>query len=311
MSPSTTPLHERLRTIRRALESVLLGKEKTIRLALAGLLAGGHLLLEDLPGVGKTTLAQALARVFGLDFGRVQGTNDLLPSDLLGLSVFDEVGRELRFVPGPIFHQVLLADELNRASPKTQSALLEAMAERQVTIDGVTHALPEPFCVIATQNPLEQVGTYPLPESELDRFLLRLEIGYPPPEVEKRLLAGEGGAAALAALRPLADATELRAWQANVRSLTVREALLDYVLSLVQETRTHPGVRLGLSPRGGLALLAAARAHAFLAGRDFVLPEDVQAVFVAATAHRLVLRSGEREACTNTALRILSTVPVP
>lgn len=306
-----SPSFERLCAIRRALESVLLGKEATVRLALAGLLAGGHLLLEDLPGVGKTTLAQALARVFGLDFGRVQGTNDLLPSDLLGLSMYDEVRRELRFVPGPIFHQVLLADELNRASPKTQSALLEAMAERQVTVDGISHPLPDPFCVIATQNPLEQVGTYPLPESELDRFLLRLEIGYPPPEVEKRLLAGEGGTAALAALRPLADAAELRTWQAAVRSLTVREALLDYVLSLVRETRTHPGVQLGLSPRGGLALLAAARAHAFLAGREFALPEDVQAVFVAATAHRLVLRGGEREAAKETAVRILAAVPVP
>ncbi|CUB05741.1 MAG: AAA family ATPase [Tepidiphilus sp.] len=307
-----SPSFERLGAIRQALENVLLGKGTTVRLALAGLLAGGHLLLEDLPGVGKTTLAQALARVFGLDFGRVQGTNDLLPSDLLGLSVYDEARRELRFVPGPIFHQVLLADELNRASPKTQSALLEAMAERQVTVDGISHPLPEPFCVIATQNPLEQVGTYPLPESELDRFLLRLEIGYPPPQVEKRLLAGEGGTAALSALRPLADPKELRVWQAEVRSLAVREALLDYVLALVQETRTHPGVRLGLSPRGGLALLAAARAHAFLAGREFVLPEDVQAVFVAATAHRLVLhRGGAREDAKETAARILSTVPVP
>jgi MoxR-like ATPase len=287
-----SPSFERLGAIRQTLENVLLGKGTTVRLALAGLLAGGHLLLEDLPGVGKTTLAQALARVFGLDFGRVQGTNDLLPSDLLGLSVYDEARRELRFVPGPIFHQVLLADELNRASPKTQSALLEAMAEGQVTVDGQTHALPQPFFVVATQNPLDLNGTFPLPDSQLDRFMLRLSLGYPDPAAERDLLTGNDRREWLDRHRALLTGADLIALHQQAQQLTASPALLDYLQALLTASRRHPEIRLGLSPRAGLSLLGAARAWALLGRRRYVLPEDVQAVFVPLAGHRLVPARG-------------------
>ncbi|HBP6019361.1 TPA: AAA family ATPase [Pseudomonas aeruginosa] len=263
----------------KAVDEILLGKDRQVRLALACLLARGHLLIEDLPGMGKTTLSHALARVLGLSFQRIQFTSDLLPGDILGTSVFDKDSGQFVFHPGPIFAELVLADEINRATPKSQSALLEAMEEGQVTIEGATRPLPEPFFVIATQNPASQGGTFSLPESQLDRFLMRLSLGYPGRAAERSLLLGE-------ARRDLLHAA-LAAFQAEVPKVRASDALVDYVLRLVEATRTQPAFALGLSPRGSLALLAAARAWALLAGRDYVIPEDVQAVLPAVAGHRL------------------------
>ncbi len=268
-------------------DGILLGKRATLTLALAGILAEGHLLLEDHPGTGKTLLAATLAHLLGLGFRRLQFTSDLLPADIVGSQVYSTADGSFRFVPGPLFTPFLLADEINRATPRTQSALLEAMEERQATVDGVTHPLPRPFVVVATQNPGEQAGTYPLPESQLDRFLLRLELGYPDPAHEKALWGGEDPRGRLARLRPRTDAGALLAAQAAVRTQPVSPAVLDYVARLVARTRGEPALSPGLSPRAGRALVAAARAHAFLAGRGAPWPDDVKAVFVAAAAHRL------------------------
>ncbi|MEB3332775.1 MAG: AAA family ATPase [Synechococcaceae cyanobacterium] len=276
------------RALPRVVESigrVLLGKEQSVRLALTCLLARGHLLIEDLPGVGKTTLAEALARSFGLEFRRVSFTSDLLPADLTGLNVFDPATASFRFQGGPLFSQVLLADEINRASPRTQSALLEAMAAGRVSVDGVSHPLPRPFLVIATQNGLDQSGTAPLPESQLDRFLMRLSLGFPPREAERALLAG-GGERPEQLERQLV-ATDLLALQAAADQVHCSEALLDYLLDLLARSRDGSGRGLPLSPRAGLGLLAAARAWALLAGRRHVLPDDVQAVLAAVCEHRL------------------------
>ena len=267
--------------------ALVLGKPDEVRLAFVGLLSDGHVLIEDLPGLGKTTLAHALAATLGLAFQRVQFTSDLLPSDIVGVSVFDAQTRGFRFHPGPVFAQVLLADEINRAPPRTQSALLEAMAEHQVTIDGTTHPLPDPFFVIATQNPVDLSGTYPLPDSQLDRFLLRLHLGYPPEDAERALLAGSDRRDLIARSEAVLGADDVRALRAAVLEVHASEALIDYVQRLLARSRHHPGVRVGLSPRAGLALLRAARAHALLRGRDHVLPEDVQTLFVAVAAHRL------------------------
>ncbi|MFZ9951666.1 MAG: AAA family ATPase [Vulcanococcus sp.] len=268
-----------------ALNGVLLGKEEQVKLAVTCLLAGGHLLIEDLPGMGKTTLAEALARVFGLAFKRVSFTSDLLPADLTGLNVFDPASASFHFQSGPLFSQVLLADEINRASPRTQSALLEAMATGRVSVDGVTHALPQPFVVIATQNGLDQIGTAALPESQLDRFLMRLSLGFPSREAEAAMLAGQR--ASLDQLAERLSATTLIALQAQVRRQHCERALIDYVLDLLQASR-RGGERHGpLSPRAGLALLQAARAWALIAGRAYVTPADVQAVFPAVAEHRL------------------------
>lgn len=267
--------------------ALVLGKPDEVRLAFVGLLSDGHVLIEDLPGLGKTTLAHALAATLGLAFQRVQFTSDLLPSDIVGVSVFDAQTRGFRFHPGPVFAQVLLADEINRAPPRTQSALLEAMAEHQVTIDGTTHPLPDPFFVIATQNPVDLSGTYPLPDSQLDRFLLRLHLGYPPEDAERALLAGSDRRDLIARSEAVLGADDVRALRAAVSEIHASEALIDYVQRLLARSRHHPGVRVGLSPRAGLALLRAARAHALLRGRDHVLPEDVQTLFVAVAAHRL------------------------
>lgn len=278
-----------LRQIKLLLEhanQVILGKDRELRLALACLLARGHLLIEDIPGVGKTTLAHLLARLLGLPLQRIQFTSDLLPADLLGVSIFDRQTQSFSFRPGPIFSPFVLADEINRATPKTQSALLEAMEERQITVDGATHCLPDPFFVIATQNPATQIGTFPLPESQLDRFLLRIHLGYPEREAERALLLGEDRRSLLARLEPVLGAAELRALQANVAQVHVAPALVSYLLGLLEATRSGHYLT-GLSPRAGLALLAAARAWAFLEGRDMVLPEDLQAVFAPVTAHRL------------------------
>ncbi|KXD62593.1 MoxR family ATPase [Pseudomonas aeruginosa] len=271
----------------KAVDEILLGKDRQVRLALACLLARGHLLIEDLPGMGKTTLSHALARVLGLSFQRIQFTSDLLPGDILGTSVFDKDGGQFVFHPGPIFAELVLADEINRATPKSQSALLEAMEEGQVTIEGATRPLPEPFFVIATQNPASQGGTFSLPESQLDRFLMRLSLGYPGRAAERSLLLGEARRDLLPRLEPLLDHAALAAFQAEVPKVRASDALVDYVLRLVEATRTQPAFALGLSPRGSLALLAAARAWALLAGRDYVIPEDVQAVLPAVAGHRL------------------------
>lgn len=271
----------------KAVDEILLGKDRQVRLALACLLARGHLLIEDLPGMGKTTLSHALARVLGLSFQRIQFTSDLLPGDILGTSVFDKDSGQFVFHPGPIFAELVLADEINRATPKSQSALLEAMEEGQVTIEGATRPLPEPFFVIATQNPASQGGTFSLPESQLDRFLMRLSLGYPGRAAERSLLLGEARRDLLPRLEPLLDHAALAAFQAEVPKVRASDALVDYVLRLVDATRTQPAFALGLSPRGSLALLAAARAWALLAGRDYVIPEDVQAVLSAVAGHRL------------------------
>ncbi|SDU42900.1 AAA family ATPase [Geopseudomonas guangdongensis] len=266
---------------------VLLGKERQVRLALACLLARGHLLLEDLPGMGKTTLSHALARVLGLSYQRIQFTSDLLPGDILGTSVFDRDSGQFSFHPGPIFAELVLADEINRATPKSQSALLEAMEERQVTIEGATRPLPEPFFVIATQNPSCQGGTFALPESQLDRFLMRIALGYPARAAERALLLGASRRELLPQLEPVLDPRALAALQAQAGAVHVSEAVVDYILRLAETTRSQPSFALGLSPRGSLGLLAAARAWALLAGRDYVIPEDVQAVLPAVAGHRL------------------------
>ncbi|BBP82187.1 hypothetical protein TUM18999_19210 [Pseudomonas tohonis] len=280
-------MRTRLDACLNAVNQVVLGKEPQVRLALTCLLARGHLLIEDLPGMGKTTLSHALARVLGLSFQRIQFTSDLLPGDILGTSVFDKDTGQFVFHPGPVFAELVLADEINRATPKSQSALLEAMEEGQVTIEGATRPLPEPFFVIATQNPVSQGGTFALPESQLDRFLMRLSLGYPARAAEKALLLGEARREILPRLDPVLDHAELALIQAEVPKIRVSDALVDYVLRLVEATRSHTRFAWGLSPRASLALLAAARAWALLAGRDYVIPEDVQAVLPSVVGHRL------------------------
>ena len=276
-----------LKNVIRQAEQVILGKPHQIRLALACMLARGHLLIEDIPGVGKTTLAHVLARSLGLQFQRIQFTSDMLPADILGVSVFQRDSAAFKFHPGPIFAQIVLADEVNRATPKTQSALLEAMEEQQVTMEGVTRPLPSPFFVIATQNPTHQVGTYPLPESQLDRFLLRIKLGYPDAHAERNLLAGVERREIVAKLTPQMTADELLALQQQVKQVFVSPALLDYVQTILRHTRESARYVHGLSPRAGLSLLAAARAWAVLDERTAVIPEDVQAVLPGVASHRL------------------------
>jgi MoxR-like ATPase len=280
-------MHTKLDACLDAVNQILLGKEPQVRLALTCLLARGHLLIEDLPGMGKTTLSHALANVLGLNFQRIQFTSDLLPGDILGTSVFDKDSGLFVFHPGPIFAELVLADEINRATPKSQSALLEAMEEGQVTIEGATRPLPEPFFVIATQNPVSQGGTFALPESQLDRFLMRLSLGYPAKAAEKALLLGEARREMLPRLDAVLSHQQLADLQAEVPKVRASDALVDYVLRLVEATRTQPQFAWGLSPRASLALLAAARAWAFLAQRDYVIPEDVQAVLPSVVGHRL------------------------
>ncbi|MGY4493294.1 AAA family ATPase [Pseudomonas sp. TE3610] len=280
-------MHSQLSACLEAVNEVLLGKQHQVRLALTCLIAGGHLLIEDLPGMGKTTLSHTLAKVMGLRFQRIQFTSDLLPSDILGTSVFDKDSGQFVFHPGPIFAELVLADEINRATPKSQSALLEAMEEGQVTIEGATRPLPQPFFVIATQNPTSQGGTFALPESQLDRFLMRLSLGYPAKAAEKALLLGEARRDLLPRMAAVLDHEELAMLQQHAREVRVSDALVDYVLRLVEATRTQPQFAWGLSPRASLALLAAARAWALLLGRDYVIPEDVQAVLPSVVSHRL------------------------
>ncbi|WP_288990321.1 MoxR family ATPase [uncultured Cobetia sp.] len=301
---------QQLEEVEAALSTVLAGKPRQIRLALCCLLCRGHVLIEDLPGLGKTTLAQGLARLIGADMQRVQFTSDLLPADILGVSVFDPREGNFRFHPGPVFHSLVLADEINRATPKTQSALLEAMEERQVTVEGETRRLPEPFFVIATQNPLQQSGTFPLPESQLDRFLMRLSLGYPEPAAERKILKGNAGRQHIEALRPLLPVSVLKEWQAAVDRVRLSDPLLDYLQALVAATRSSPEVAYGLSTRGVLALASAARGWALLAGRDYVLPEDVQAVWAPVVGHRLSEGSvAEGEAVARHLLGQVAVVP--
>ena len=303
------PLHHANRLLETA-GHIILGKGHELRLALACLIARGHLLIEDVPGVGKTTLAHVLARLMGLQFQRIQFTSDLLPADILGVSVFDRGTSAFRFHPGPVFAQLILADEINRATPKTQSALLEAMEERQVTADGETFALPEPFFVIATQNPAHQIGTFPLPESQLDRFLLRIRLGYPDRAAERALLMGEDRRELLERQPAVASPAALVELQHAAQRVHVSEPLVDYVQALLGTTRNSPELVSGLSPRAGLGLLAAARAWTLLDGRDHVLPDDVQTLFPHVAAHRLHLAGDGRPAPPATLVRLMQAVAV-
>ena len=297
------------------LNQIVLDKPQAVKLALSGILAGGHLLLQDLPGMGKTTLAQSLAQLLGLSFSRVQFTNDMLPADILGMSIYDQSKLKFEFRPGPIFTQLLLADEINRSSPKTQSALLEAMEERQVTQDGQTYRLPQPFFVIATQNPLQQAGVYPLPESQLDRFLLCISLGYPSPAAERELLQGQDRRELLKDLEAMLDTQTVMLAQQGVKQVYVADVVLDYLQRLVAKTRASQEYH-GLSPRGVLSLQRAAQAYAYVSGHMEMTPEDIQAVFAAVTDHRL----GQRfvpahvtvggQAPLTIAQRILADVPV-
>ena len=307
-SPATTLIN----TIIAEASAVILGKEQQIRLSLACVLAGGHLLIEDLPGMGKTTLAHILAQVLGLSFKRTQFTSDLLPADILGVSVFDRNTSSFQFHPGPIFTNVLLADEINRATPKTQSALLEAMEEGQVTLEGETHPLPAPFFVIATQNPKHHIGTFPLPESQLDRFLMRIQLGYPDHQSERALLKNQGGRALANKIKPCIEATRLLQLQQQVSTIHISESLLDYLQALIAYTRTHFSVGTyagGLSPRAGLALKQCAQAWALMQGRDFVIPEDIQAVLPSVVEHRL--QATNEQNAIHTGAQILNSVQIP
>jgi MoxR-like ATPase len=292
------------------LNHVILGKDPEIRLCVACLLARGHLLIEDIPGVGKTTLAHALAQTLGLSYQRIQFTSDLLPADIIGVSIFDRAGSRFEFQHGPIFAQLVLADEVNRATPKAQSALLEAMEEQQVTVDGRSHPLPEPFFVIATQNPSEQVGTFPLPESQLDRFLMRIELGYPDAAHERQLLMGQDRRVLLATLGARLSPAELASLQAGVHRIHASPALLDYVQALVAYTRSSGRFAIGLSPRAAIGLLRASQSWALLAGRNAVVPEDVQAVLPAVVGHRLHL-TGDSGSAPDSGREIIESVPIP
>ena len=302
---------QKLKTLLDQLNTVIVGKPAQVRDCVACLLAGGHLLIEDVPGVGKTTLAHALARAFGLQFSRVQFTADLMPSDLSGVSVYERGKEAFVFHPGPVFAQVLLADEINRASPKTQSALLEAMEERQVTVEGETRPLPSPFFVIATQNPHDQLGTFALPESQLDRFLMRISLGYPDRAAERQLLAGADRREMLTRLPALLTAGELNALQQRVLQVHAAEPLLEYLQDLVAATRSGRWFLQGLSPRAAIAVLRAAKAQALLANRDYVAPDDVQAVLPQTIAHRLTPVGDAGRGAVEQVRAMLAAIPLP
>ena len=302
---------DRFETIVNQISSVVLGKESQVRLALTCLFARGHLLIEDFPGIGKTTLAKVLAKCLNLRFQRLQFTSDMLPGDILGMSVFDQHTGTFSFYPGPVFTQVLLADEINRATPKTQSALLEAMEEGQVTIEGQTRSLDKPFFVIATQNPLEHSGTFPLPESQLDRFLMRIALGYPDRQAEKRILTGEGAEKVLTAMDACMPPDSVLQIQAAVDQVHVSDTFLNYLQDILHFTRTSGHFHIGLSPRAGLSLSRAARSWAYLNGRDFTVPEDLQKVLPWVVGHRLHRREDRREFPYNQLMELLNSIPVP
>lgn len=308
-SPET--VHQVCDSIVNQVGRVILGKREQIQIALCCLLAEGHLLIEDIPGIGKTTLAKVLSESLGLEFRRIQCTSDMLPGDILGVSVFERRGGSFQFHPGPIFTQVLLSDEINRATPKTQSALLEAMEERQVTIEGETRKLPQPFFVIATQNPLEQAGTFPLPESQLDRFLIRVELGYPDRASEQDLLRSGGTQQVIEDILPLVSPQDVLTFQQQIKAVHVSDALVEYVQDLIDYTRTSPVFHIGLSPRAGLYLLRAARSWAFVQGRNFVLPEDVQKLMPYVVGHRLRKVDGQGEVAKDELMEMFLSVPVP
>jgi MoxR-like ATPase len=317
-TPSAAEAAERVARLRAAVERVIRGKPEAVRLAAVTLLAGGHLLVEDVPGVGKTTLAQALAQAIDCTFQRIQFTSDLLPSDVIGLSVYDERSRSFEFKHGPIFANIVLADEINRTTPKTQSALLEAMAEGHVTVEGVTYRLRAPFMVVATQNPVEHHGTYPLPESQVDRFMLRLRVGYPSFEVEKEILRDRERGDPLETLRPVMTAEDVVELQRAVRNVTVDDALVDYLMRIVAATRESETLDLGVSPRGTLALFRAAQALALTDGRDYCLPDDIKRLILPVFAHRLVVNSRfssslqrRSEEAEEVLREIMKTVSVP
>ncbi len=310
-------LMEQIVVLQRNVERALVGKPEVIKLALVALLARGHLLIEDVPGVGKTTLAAALAKSLGGTFQRIQFTSDLLPSDIIGVSVFDQRKGEFTFKPGPLFANVILADEINRTTPKTQSALLEAMNDFQVSVDHQTYKLPQPFIVLATQNPLEYHGTHPLPESQMDRFLLRIRIGYPREMDEKRILKGERTAEVLEQLQPVLSVEEVLALQKQAEQVKVDEVLLDYILAIVRATRRSEALALGVSPRGSLALYRAAQALALIEGRDYCIPDDIKRLAIPTLAHRVIptvqWRQGESagEEAETILTEILQEIPVP
>jgi MoxR-like ATPase len=302
--------HQLQQVIRQA-GTFILGKEHQIKLAVTCLLARGHLLIEDLPGVGKTTLSHVLAGTLGLEFNRIQFTSDLLPADILGVSVYERESSAFTFHPGPVFSQVILADEVNRATPKTQSALLEAMEEQQVTIEGKTYPLPSPFFVIATQNPTYQIGTFPLPESQLDRFLMVLSLGYPGRNAERSLLMGRERRDMLREIEPVITPEQLVALQQQVKEVHASEALIDYIQALLEFSRQSPWYLTGLSPRAGLSLLGAARAWALLAGRDHVMPEDVQTMLPYVAAHRLQPADEKTVRSAEALVKPFAEVPIP
>jgi MoxR-like ATPase len=310
---STTSFATLFESIVGNIATVVRGKRESIEFAVMALLAEGHLLIEDVPGVGKTSLAKALAGSIDCTWKRVQFTPDLLPTDLVGVSVYERSTERFRFQPGPLFANILLADEINRASPKTQSALLEAMEERQVSADGVTHKLPPPFMVIATQNPVEQEGTYRLPESQLDRFLLRISLGYPGRTAEMEILDGQGAADVLRELKPVVTSSEVLAMTRSVREVYLASALKSYMIDIAEASRRHSSIELGLSPRATLQLAAAVRAHAAAKGRDYGTPDDVKAVAVSVLSHRLLLRAGSnaRTSAEDSIRELLADVPVP
>lgn len=309
-------LEQRLPGIVDAIRRVIRGKDEVVTQAVTALIAGGHLLIEDVPGVGKTTLGKTMARAIGGIFHRVQFTSDLLPADILGVNLFDATSQEFRFRPGPIFCHVLLADEINRTTPRTQSALLQAMEERHVTLDGTTHALPSPFFVIATQNPLEHHGTYPLPESQMDRFMMRISMGYPEREAEREMIAGQADDE-IDSLDAVISTAELQQARERAQRVHIDESLVDYLMRIVEGTREHPELSLGASPRASLALGRAARASAYLDGREFVVPDDIKGMAGAVLSHRLLPRDptadaqADRTQVTAVLARVLGQVRVP
>jgi MoxR-like ATPase len=310
-SDKTEGRHLRLFEAQQTVNNILLGKSRQVRLSFCCLLSRGHLLIEDVPGVGKTTLAIAMARVVGSNYQRIQFTSDLLPADILGVSIYKREKDEFEFHPGPIFAQVILADEVNRATPKTQSALLEGMAEGQVTIENTTHPLPNPFFVLATQNPLDLVGTFPLPDSQLDRFLLSISLGYPDPAAERQLLTTEDRANMLENTHSLLTPEDVQALRNDCEQVHASEDLLDYIQALLHETRDERWFETGLSPRAGLALLRSSRAYAFLEDRDYVMPEDVKAIFPSLARHRLSPTSGFAQSVEEQIEELLNQVPIP